>query len=52
MQVAAMNPANSQELLGQDYIRDPKITVKELVGKTIAKTGENIKIGDIVRLEI
>ncbi|MGI6278793.1 MAG: translation elongation factor Ts [Patescibacteria group bacterium] len=52
MQVVAMNPADSQELLSQDYIRDPQLTVKELVEKTIAKTGENIKIGDMARLEI
>ncbi|KUK82812.1 MAG: translation elongation factor T [Microgenomates bacterium 39_6] len=52
MQVVAMSPTNIQDLLSQNYIRDPQLTVNELVEKTIAKTGENIKIGDIVRLEI
>lgn len=52
MQVVAMNPANSKELLAQNYIRDPKILVKDLLAKMIAKTGENIQVKNIYRLEI
>ncbi len=50
MQIAAMSPTSSIELLKQEYIRDPKITVKELINKVIAQTGENIRIGEISRL--
>lgn len=52
MQVAAMNPATTEELLEQEYIRDPGKTVKELVSETIAKVGENIQIKRIVRFAL
>lgn len=49
MQVAAMNPKDTDELLKQEYIRDPGKTVKELVDETIAKTSENIQIKRLAR---
>src|SRR3989344_4877607 len=49
MQVAAMNPTNVDELVDQDYIRDPGKNVKQLVNEVIAKTGENIQIKRIAR---
>lgn len=52
LQVASMNPRNVKALLTQEYIRDPKITIEELIKQTIGKLGENIKVGEIVRLEI
>jgi len=52
MQVAAMAPADIKELLNQAYIRDPKITVRELIKKVVGKTGENISVGEIKRMEI
>lgn len=52
MQVAAMNPESISELEKQPYIRDNKLNVSELVKKTIAKLGENIKIGRIARFDI
>ena len=52
MQVAAMNPKDVDELLEQEYIRDPGKTVKQLVGETIAKTGENVQIKRITRFAL
>lgn len=52
MQVAAMNPKNIDELLGQEYIRDPQKKVADLLTEVIAKIRENIKIGRIARFEI
>jgi elongation factor Ts len=52
MQVAAMAPANIKELLKQAYIRDPRITVQDLIKKVVGKTGENISVGEIRRMEI
>jgi elongation factor Ts len=52
MQIASMNPKNVEELLDQPYIRDAKMKVSDLVKSTIAKIGENIKIGEFVRYEI
>lgn len=52
MQVAAMNPKNVATLLQQPYIRDPKITIEDLLKATIGKIKENIKIDSISRLEV
>ena len=52
MQVAAMNPQDPEELLEQEYIRDPSKKVKELVDEVIAKTGENIQIKRIARFAL
>lgn len=52
MQVAAMNPTNTDELIDQDYIRDPGKQVKQLVNEIIAKTGENIQIKKIARFSL
>jgi elongation factor Ts len=52
MQVAAMNPKSVKKLLEQEYIRDPKKKIRDLVDETIAKLGENIKINQMDRLEI
>ncbi len=39
-------------LLDQAYIRDDKIKVRELIAQTVAKMGENIKVGRFARFEI
>ena len=52
MQVAAMNARDEKELLKQEYIRDNTKTIEDLIKETIAKLGENITIGRIVRFEI
>jgi elongation factor Ts len=44
LQIASMNPKDVKDLLKQEYIRDPKVTVETLVKQTIGKLGENIKI--------
>ena len=52
MQIAAMNPADTAELLAQPYIKDPSLTVDQLVKNTIAKTGENMKVEKFCRYEL
>ena len=67
MQVAAMNPQylSPQEipvgaeadlkstcLLPQPYIRDQNLTVQDLIDQSIARIGENIKVGRFVRFEV
>lgn len=51
MQVVAMNPDDTEELLAQDYIRDPKITVEELVKQTSGILGEKLVVNRFVRYE-
>lgn len=52
MQIAAMDPANIDELFSQEYVRNQNQTVDELVKEYIAKLGENIKVGEFCRFEI
>jgi elongation factor Ts len=52
LQVAAMNPKDSKELLKQDFIKDTSKTVDVLLKELIAKFGENIKLGQFGRFEI
>lgn len=52
LHIAGMNPQDAQELLAQSYVRDPSLTVGDLIAKTIANVGENIKIGRFARYEI
>lgn len=52
MQISAMNPKNVEELLSQEYIRDPKLKIEDLIKTTIGKTGENIKVREFSRIEL
>lgn len=52
MQVASLNPKDVADLMDQDYIRDPKKKVVDLIKAVIAKTGENVRIGRIYRIEL
>lgn len=52
LQVAAMNPKDTEELLEQEFIKDPSQKMKDLVTALNAKFGENIKVGRIARFEI
>lgn len=44
MQIAAMNPQDLGELLTQSFIKNPDLTVGDLIKQAIAKLGENIKV--------
>ncbi len=52
LQVAAMAPEKVEDLLEQEYVKDPSQKVKDLVTALIAKTGENIKVERMSRFEI
>lgn len=52
MQVAAMDPADVEELLKQEYIRDASKTISDLVKEAIVKLGENIVIKRFMRFEL
>jgi elongation factor Ts len=45
MHVVAMRPADEAELLAQPFVKDPNMTIKDVVNGAIAKLGENIRIG-------
>lgn len=52
LQVASMNPKGVEELLAQEYIREPKKKISDVLTELIAKTGENIVIKRFCRLEL
>lgn len=52
MQIASMNPKDIKTLLDQEYIRDPKKKIKDLINESIARLGENIEIKEIARFSI
>jgi len=39
-------------LLSQPYVKDPSKTIADLITESIARTGENIKIGKFTRIEL
>ena len=52
MQIAAMGPETVEELLAQEYIKDPSMKVADLIKSTTAKVGEHIKVERFTRYEI
>lgn len=52
LQIAAMNPKDTEELLKSIYIRDSSLTIEQLVKHTIAKVGENITVTRFSRMEL
>src|SRR2546428_8536328 len=52
MQVAAMDPKDLDELLGQAYIRDASKTIGELVTGIAATTGENVRVRRVKGFEL
>ncbi|MBI1863024.1 elongation factor Ts [Candidatus Microgenomates bacterium] len=49
MQVASTNPKDVEDMLKQEYIRDPSKTMDALFKEIVLKFGENIKIARILR---
>ncbi len=52
MQVASLKAEKVEELLKQEYIRDPSKKVSDLIKEAVLKFGENIKINKIIRWEL
>lgn len=46
LHVCASAPANVEELLGQEYVRDASKTIEVLIKEVIGKLGENIQVTD------
>jgi len=52
LQVASMSPKDARELEKQDFIKDPRKKISDLVKEVMVKTGENVKVGRIYRIEL
>jgi elongation factor Ts len=49
LQAASMG---DEDVASQDFIKDPSKKISDLIKEVIAKTGENIKLGRVVRIEL
>lgn len=49
IQVASMGEKKVEE---QDFIKDPSKKMKDLIKEVIAKTGENVRLGKVIRVEL
>src|SRR3989344_4121602 len=49
---ASMNPKDVKALLKQEYIRDPSVTIENLIKAAIGKLGENIKVLRFTRYQL
>jgi len=52
MHIAAMNPANQEELLAQPCVKDPSLTVSDLIKQYVQKFGERIEIARFARFDM
>ena len=46
MHISAMRPANKEELMGQQFIKDPSKTITDLVSAAVQKFGERTEVTD------
>ena len=52
LQIAAVGGSTTEELLAQEYVKDPSRTVQDLVQDVIRRVGENVKLNAFSRLEL
>jgi len=52
MHASAMRPESGEEMLGQPFVKEPDITVQEVINRAIAKLGENIQLAGVSVLSI
>ena len=52
MHIAASSPSNLDELMGQPYIKNPTVTVKELLNQAVQKFGEKIEVSRFAKYNL
>jgi len=52
MHASAMRPQSPEEMLSQPFIKEPEITVQDVINRAIAKLGENIQLAGVSVLVI
>lgn len=52
MHASAMRPTTPEEMLDQQFVKDPEMTVRDLINQSIAKLGENIQLAGVSVLSI
>ncbi|MBP6886248.1 MAG: elongation factor Ts [Candidatus Pacebacteria bacterium] len=52
MHASAMRPESAEEMLAQQFVKEPEITVQDVINRAIAKLGENIQLAGVSVLVI
>ena len=52
LQIAAMDPEDTDALLEMDYVRDSSKKIKDLIQGVVGKLGENIQVAQFVRYSV
>jgi elongation factor Ts len=52
MHASAMRPTTAEEMLAQPFVKEPDISVQEVINRAIAKLGENIQLANVSVLTI
>lgn len=52
LHIVAMNPANVEELLEQEFVKDPGVTIGYLVKEVSGKIGEKFVVNRFVRFQV
>lgn len=52
MHIVAMNPTDVKDLYTQSFVKNPEVTIENLIKENIATIGENIKVENFVELKI
>lgn len=52
LQIASMDPEDTSSLLSQLYVKDPSVTIEELIKQNSGNFGEKIEVGRFSRFEL
>lgn len=52
LHIAGMNPSDCAEMLAQSYVKDPSITIEELIKQNSGNFGEKIEVARFSRFEL
>jgi len=52
LHIASMSASTTEELLEQEYVRDPSRKIKDILKEAVLKFGENIRINRFIRWEL
>ena len=52
MQITAMDPENIEELMSQEFIKDPSMTIETLIKSLSGKVGEKMEIKRFIRYKL
>jgi elongation factor Ts len=52
MHIAGMDSKDINTLLEEPFVKNPEISIKELIEEKVAKLGENIRVEEFIRYEV